>query len=263
MRLFRIWPALIVCTVITAFGVGCAFTLMPVVEYFKSKETWQFITHSIFLNNVVSYHLPGVFVSNPYPNGVNGSLWTLPIEVKCYCLVLLLGVIRFFKKSVYMLAFFALISLAVLTNNHHLIGFLGLNAAICFVAGMCCFSYRNIIKIDYRIGLVLVLMTFLTYGSSVFLTTLYVALLYNSLVFGSSKLAKNIKLPGDYSYGIYIYGFVVQQSFASLSPALNPYQSMLLTFPCSIVLGVLSWHLIEQPSINFGKSVNYTIRHKH
>ena len=36
--------------------------------------------------------LPGVFTTNPYGSAVNGSLWTLPVEVTAYVATLVFGV---------------------------------------------------------------------------------------------------------------------------------------------------------------------------
>jgi len=46
------------------------------------------------------YRLPGVFMENPRARGVNGSLWTLPVEVRMYVLVALLGVAGALRKRI-------------------------------------------------------------------------------------------------------------------------------------------------------------------
>ena len=57
----------------------------------------------------------------------------------------------------------------------------------------------------------------------------------------------------DISYGVYIYGFLVQQLVAFYLPALNWSQHLLLALPASIICGYLSFRFIEQPCIRFGK----------
>ena len=39
------------------------------------------------------YRLPGAFPANPFPHDVNGSLWTLPIELRLYVALLVAGVL--------------------------------------------------------------------------------------------------------------------------------------------------------------------------
>ncbi len=44
-------------------------------------------------------YLPGVFESNPYPNAVNGSLWTLQVEFSMYILLMIGGFIGLLNKK--------------------------------------------------------------------------------------------------------------------------------------------------------------------
>ena len=53
----------------------------------------------------------------------------------------------------------------------------------------------------------------------------------------------------DYSYGIYLYGFVVQQAVTALLPSLNNYLSVAIAMPIAIALAALSWHLVERPCL--------------
>ena len=49
-----------------------------------------------YLYNIILYpifNMPGVFTNNPYPVTINGSLWTLPVEVFCYLMLPLMGII--------------------------------------------------------------------------------------------------------------------------------------------------------------------------
>jgi peptidoglycan/LPS O-acetylase OafA/YrhL len=59
---------------------------------------------------------------------------------------------------------------------------------------------------------------------------------------------------GDYSYGIYLYGFPVQQTVAYLFPASREwYLNALFSLPVIIALAALSWHIIERPSLSLKK----------
>lgn len=84
-RLIRIFPALIFCILVTVLSLSLVSTLR-FREYFR----WSF---SYIWRNVLLYpwyNLPGVFESNPYPNAVNGSLWTMPVEVSMYFVIWIL-----------------------------------------------------------------------------------------------------------------------------------------------------------------------------
>ncbi len=59
---------------------------------------------------------------------------------------------------------------------------------------------------------------------------------------------------GDYSYGLYLYGFPIQQALASMGPEvhhwwLNP----LLAWPCALAVAIVSWKFIESPALSLRK----------
>ncbi|MBZ9794740.1 hypothetical protein LB556_03560 [Mesorhizobium sp. ES1-4] len=66
---------------------------------------------------------------------------------------------------------------------------------------------------------------------------------------------------GDYSYGIYLYGYPFQQALVSLFPRLT---SPWLHFGISLVLvtgvAMLSWHFIEKPTLGLRKKYSFTAR---
>jgi peptidoglycan/LPS O-acetylase OafA/YrhL len=50
---------------------------------------------------------------------------------------------------------------------------------------------------------------------------------------------------GDYSYGLYLWQFPLQQWIVLTHPGLTPPQLMALAFPAALVLAVVSWHGVE------------------
>jgi peptidoglycan/LPS O-acetylase OafA/YrhL len=54
---------------------------------------------------------------------------------------------------------------------------------------------------------------------------------------------------GDYSYGLYILCFPIQQTFVMLDPQITPLWLLLWSFPAVLGLAVLSWHFIEHPAL--------------
>jgi peptidoglycan/LPS O-acetylase OafA/YrhL len=55
-------------------------------EYFLSKGWRDYVLFNLALSNFSAPSLPGVFLSNSVA-AVNGSLWTIKLEVAFYCLV--------------------------------------------------------------------------------------------------------------------------------------------------------------------------------
>ena len=87
-RIFRIVPAMAVYCVIAACVIGPIITSIPLKEYFSHISFRNYFKNIVLY---ITYFLPGVFESNPYPNAVNGSIWSLPIEFMMYFFVPLLG----------------------------------------------------------------------------------------------------------------------------------------------------------------------------
>ena len=90
-RLIRIFPALIGCVLLSTV---CFFFISQVDLATYLRGAWIYIWHNILL--YPNYTLPGVFTENLYPNAVNGSLWTIPVEVFTYFVIglSLYGLIR-------------------------------------------------------------------------------------------------------------------------------------------------------------------------
>ncbi len=98
-RILRIYPALIVAVFFCVFIVGLCFTTMNIWDYLSNIQTYKFLLKNSVLFGGVEYNLPGVFNDIPWKNAVNGSLWTLPYEVKMYViLAVILSFIALLEK---------------------------------------------------------------------------------------------------------------------------------------------------------------------
>lgn len=86
-RTLRIFPALVIMLCLTVFGLGVFFTSMPLGSYLTDFATYKYFFKCATLIAGVSYTLPGVFDGNPFDNSVNGSLWTMPFEVRMYIIL--------------------------------------------------------------------------------------------------------------------------------------------------------------------------------
>ncbi|WP_053844338.1 acyltransferase family protein [Paracidovorax avenae] len=90
-RVARIFPGLVVASAFSVCVVGWAMTRLPATEYWTHPGTWL-----NFFNNAAGIAtvqvLPGVFESNPFARAVNGSLWSIRYELLMYVLLSAAGV---------------------------------------------------------------------------------------------------------------------------------------------------------------------------
>ena len=89
-RALRIFPALIIAVLFCVFVIGIAFTSLEPKEYLAHDQTQRYLIKNIMLVGGIEYSLPGVFSENPFSHAVNGSLWTMPYEVKMYMLLIVM-----------------------------------------------------------------------------------------------------------------------------------------------------------------------------
>ena len=101
LRIIRIFPALVVEVVVSAFLIGAFFTVLPLRQYAHDPVFYKY-----FLNMLgdIQFNLPGVFLDLPGGRFVNRQLWTVPFELKCYILLTLAALIGLARRPVLFLA---------------------------------------------------------------------------------------------------------------------------------------------------------------
>ncbi len=114
-RLLRIMPGLLVVLALSALILGTLTTTLGKRAYLAHPATWDYISDNLLLFPQ-QYVLPGVFTANPYPSAVNGSLWSLPVELLGYTLIALLGLLITFSRFRFVMVVFAL-AMAVLLQR--------------------------------------------------------------------------------------------------------------------------------------------------
>jgi peptidoglycan/LPS O-acetylase OafA/YrhL len=66
------------------------------------------------------------------------------------------------------------------------------------------------------------------------------------IVYVPSGQIRKFNIMGDYSYGIYIYAFPIQQTMAALVPGISVTTMIVYSFGFTLIMSILSWHLIEK-----------------
>ncbi len=256
LRFLRIYPALAVEVFLSAFLIGTAITNLSLGEYFASP-----IFHSYMLNVTghVHYYLPGVFEDNPVTK-VNAQLWTVPFELFCYVVITGLGILGVANRRPY-LAPLAVIVMSLfglweqLVEESDSTRVKGIFLVTSFLCGIVLYLYREKVKWNlgaFSIASILALAClYLEFGHApgvIFAS-------YATIWLGLSNPPRIMLIRGvDYSYGAFLYGFVIQQLYAYLLPDYRSWWlSMLVCVPASILVAAFSWHLVEKPALKLRK----------
>jgi peptidoglycan/LPS O-acetylase OafA/YrhL len=256
-RALRIFPALAVEITLSALVLGSIVTLLPLDEYYRNPE---FATYFGNIVGQIQYTLPGVFTDKARNNGdwVNGSLWTVPSEMLCYLTLgafMLLGIAQN-KRTMAVASFCAMVSLAAIAvwTGKSWIGVAHWTTIIiCFYVGVAFYLFRYSIRSDLRlVAIALIGWAIAVYAhspASIFLGP--ICCTYLVCVWGMKKLPRNpLYFTGDYSYGIYLYGFPIQQTLNWVSyNSLGWVENFGLAFACTFGIAAASWHLIEKPML--------------
>jgi peptidoglycan/LPS O-acetylase OafA/YrhL len=92
-RVLRIYPGLWVALLLTTLMVGVGFSSLSFGDFMAHPQTWRYVVRNALMVIGGESALPGSFASNPFPDAVNGSLWTLRYELRLYLLLALLWVV--------------------------------------------------------------------------------------------------------------------------------------------------------------------------
>ena len=274
LRVLRLMPALVCLTFVTAMIIGPVVTELPLGEYFRGT---RFFTYWLNAIGDVRYFLPGVF---HWPNRVgvvNISLWTIPWEIGCYGGILAMFVFGILRRP-REVAFVCLLIWIVLTVQQSLdpVGFdeasrpSGRLLAICFFAGVLLYAFRHQVPLSraWFLASLAASALFLSRADTAFLAPLPIA--YVTVYFGLLDLPRiPVLMSGDYSYGIYLYAFPMQQLYMWLDPIgltrFAPYHyewyaNIIFALPMTIVCAMLSWHFVEGPVMSRRKLVTERVR---
>ncbi len=264
-RVLRIFPGLIVAVLFCVYVVGTYYTTLPIDEYFNHPETYKFLRRNVILFNNVYFNLPGVFENNPWKNAVNGSLWTLPAEIKMYFIVAIAGFLNYIKPSAFSdqqakTAFSILFLISISWLFYHFsLGFPEAQYhsnlsrfSTLFFAGATFYVFADRILLSLRLFLIAItLLIILSNHYSAFFVSyfLLIGYLVLYLAYVPAGVIRKYNQLGDYSYGMYIYAFPVQQSIAASITGITVAKMTVLSFSITLVLAILSWHFVEKPML--------------
>ncbi|GAA1840701.1 acyltransferase family protein [Agromyces salentinus] len=265
-RIARIFPAFIVCLVVTAL------VFAPIAALWERGTLAGFFTTPVTPLNFIwansglkmqHYDIAGTLSTVPYPGAWNGSLWTLYYEFLCYLTIWLLGSLAVVRRSPVIVTGVFVLSVVAYANID-LVRRLGLNedfvllmrllpffmggAVVYYVISR--FGLSPVIGIGSLVVTVALIAFIPHWGGQVSAPFMAYGLLYLSTIVPQPRfIAKN-----DVSYGFYIYAWPMQQLL--MLPALAQY-GMAVYIGATVVLTAIfaaaSWFLVERPVMRLAK----------
>lgn len=249
-RALRILPALVCLVLVTVLVVGPTVSTLGAHDYFASPTTWAYLQNAVLVG---VYNLPGVFDHGHWTNAVNGSLWTLGIEFIGYAVIALGRFLPRQRSTFPLLALLLVGAVLVLTLGADK-GF-GADGRVWVFFALGGLARHRLPRPALRAGVgTAALALWMLLGlvdPRVAALASWIAVPYVVLSLGSARIPALTSAArwGDLSYGLYLWGFLIQQlvieRFGNLPPAIN----IPITLGCTLVIAWLSWQQIEAPAL--------------
>ena len=271
-RFLRIWPGLVALLLFTIVIIGPLFIILEnrdiysYLQNFRINGPYSYFLHNLSLPVILQDNLDNVFDNVPNFLKVNGSLWTLPLEIRAYfiCYVLisigkklnLLWTILVFEI---LLTFYIVMkNFNITTFDYFVPNFIWINAwsywfFIFFFGSLTAIYFQTrIYKNTYSIFTVSLFIITLLCGGVIFKTIGAGLLIFIFPIFSQFlKLNKLRFFINDISYGTYIYGYVIGQTVIYIYPDSFPnvYLFFFTTASITTVCALLSWFYVEKPAL--------------
>jgi len=252
-RALRIYPAYAVVLLFAALIIGPIFSGDGILSYLKAHDVREYFLSGLTIK-YVKYEIHGVFENNPYPRAVNGPVWTLYYEAFCYLAVFVAGRCGLLQRRTFPLlvlpyAFWYL-------THRHLIwtpSILGQYAELTlpFVIGAGLHIYRAPARSLWAPFAIAVLLYSWALKAGYGREAAAIAGPVGAIWLGFLRIPslKGYNRLGDYSYGIYLYGWPLEQAVVASWPAAEPIQVIAIALPASVLCAVLSWRFVEAPAL--------------
>jgi peptidoglycan/LPS O-acetylase OafA/YrhL len=259
-RGLRLWPGLFVSIVLTALVLGPIVSSLSAGSYLSHAAPYTYVLkQSVF--DTFRPHLPGVFLHTPLPLVVNGSLWTLPLEVCCYAALAIAAVTGALRHPRWILVVIAIVCIVMVAVSPpdspkgispHGIKLLANALRPCgaLACGALLWLERDRVPRNWVLLALAGVAILLPFPIGVRSALDIVAVPYIVAVVGSLRPGPVLKITalGDVSYGAYIYGFPIQQVIAQYIGGITALEMLALSTPLAWAAGLASWHFVERPA---------------
>lgn len=255
-RSLRIFPALVVLVFITVFLIGPVTSVLGLSDYFRGEMVWRYVLNIALL---AQYDLPGVFDSGHRTSAVNGVLWTLGLEFACYLVVAIVGVAlsrgRGRGRGYGYLAFGVIALTFALAPaggaGSEWMSPAGTTWVFFAVGALLSLAAGNWFSVNLLAGVVVVWVAAVALWPSSALVFAWLALPYTVLVLGlmATPGIRSAGRFGDFSYGLYLWGFLVQQLVIEWFDALPWVWNTTVVIIVTGAIACTSWHVVEKRAL--------------
>lgn len=253
-RLLRIAPGLIAATLVVSLLIGGAMTDLGLRDYLSDPRLWRFIERTLTTFKSAAA-LPGVFETNPLQFPM-GTVWTLKYETLCYLGVFLLGIAGLLARREWLLAAGIVLTLATIAEeafgNPDVKALeTALRLPLIFLAGGLAYLYREKLRIPLiSVPLLLLVLVPLAW-TPLYKAALYLATAWSVLVlaFAPALTSRRTEPSADLSYGVYLYGWPVQQALHALMPGVAALTLLWPSLTLTLIIAAASWYWVEKPAL--------------
>ena len=253
-RTLRILPGLVAATLLVSLVLGPAMTRLTPTAYLQDPALWSFVrgTLTTFKSNAA---LPGVFEANPYRAPL-GTVWTLKYEVLCYLGVLAAALCGLLRSRLPALLLVVGLALALVWVGAVRGADLpkGLETALrlplIFSAGACLYLWRERLRVSDAALACLAVCALVLARTPAYPPLLFLGEAYGAVWLALGPMARGLFDPkADLSYGIYLYGWPVQQSLHALWPEPSGLALLAPALAVTLPVAILSWYGVERPAL--------------
>jgi len=263
-RVLRIYPAFMIAFALSIIIVG---PLSGADMNALRGTGWMQLYYMLLLAGPI---LPNAFAGLHYPF-LNGAMWTIPYEFSCYLFIPTFGLFgELWRRRilVFLLMVLLLVSAFVPIGNNAFTlpsNFSGppkdaVRFASLFLSGATFYIFRD--HISYRndlaiIAAIALLGSLFNHATEVLaMGTLGGYLIFWFAFLKCTPRLNRINKETDVSYGVYLYAWPIQNLLIKFVPGITPLLVMILTTISAAALAILSWNLIEKPSLSFKRRSN-------
>jgi peptidoglycan/LPS O-acetylase OafA/YrhL len=251
-RVLRIYPG---------FAVAIAFCVLVIGPlgsetlhaYFRTPRAYKLFDVLLLRPEGT---VPGVFSRLPNAGELDAPLWTIRYELMCYAGILALGAAGLLRRRTIILAL-GLLAYGIYNGGRDWdwkLPYWGSvveapRLATFFLSGSLFYLYRDLIP--HRRWILAISVAVLAFSCRAGLSwTLPIFGTYSLfyLAFSQTTRLHHFGRFGDFSYGLYLYAYPIQQLLVQrLGLAIAPLALFALSLIITLAVAVMSWHLVEKP----------------